>query len=140
MSSQGHGGECAEPFGRDWRGRGQRHRQGGRLERRADWNGNVASLNYTVRADWPPDGMAFITNGSFTMGDVADTNVDGDAAPITVYVSAFYMDQTDVTEALWQQVYNWAITTATALMMPVRCDGTPRRRIIRWWTLTGMIV
>ena len=28
----------------------------------------------------------------------------------TVYVSAFYMDQYDVTYALWQQVYNWAIT------------------------------
>ena len=76
----------------------------------ADWNGNVASLNYTVRADWPPDGMAFITNGTFTMGDVADTNSAGDAAPIKVSVSAFYMDQNDVTYALWQQVYNWAIT------------------------------
>jgi formylglycine-generating enzyme required for sulfatase activity len=43
------------------------------------------------------------------MGDVADTNENGDAAPITVYVSAFYLDQTDVTEALWQQVYNWAL-------------------------------
>ena len=56
-----------------------------------------------------PSGMALIPAGSFTMGDVADNNEAGDAAPITVYVSAFYLDQTDVTEALWQQVYNWAI-------------------------------
>jgi formylglycine-generating enzyme required for sulfatase activity len=55
-----------------------------------------------------PSGMALIPAGSFTMGDVADTNEDWNAAPITVYVSAFYLDQTDVTEALWQQVYNWA--------------------------------
>jgi hypothetical protein len=57
----------------------------------------------------PGANMALIPAGSFTMGDVADTNEDGDAAPITVYVSAFYLDQTDVTEGLWQQVYNWAI-------------------------------
>jgi formylglycine-generating enzyme required for sulfatase activity len=52
--------------------------------------------------------MALIPAGSFTMGDVADTNEGGNAAPITVYVSAFYLDPTDVTEGLWQQVYNWA--------------------------------
>jgi formylglycine-generating enzyme required for sulfatase activity len=57
----------------------------------------------------PPSGMALIPAGSFTMGDVADTNIDGDAAPITVYVSAFYMDQTDVTYSQWQTVYSWAI-------------------------------
>jgi formylglycine-generating enzyme required for sulfatase activity len=58
----------------------------------------------------PPPGMARIPAGSFMMGDVADTNYDGDAAPTPVYVSALYLDQADVTYALWQQVYNWAIT------------------------------
>ncbi len=58
----------------------------------------------------PPSGMALIPAGSFTMGNVADTNDWADAAPATVNISAFYMDQTDVTEALWQTVYNWAIT------------------------------
>ena len=57
----------------------------------------------------PPSGMALIPAGSFTMGD----NLDGDtyAQPVhRVYVSAFYMDKYDVTYALWQTVYNWAIT------------------------------
>jgi formylglycine-generating enzyme required for sulfatase activity len=56
-----------------------------------------------------PSGMALIPAGSFTMGD----SVDGDSSALplhTVYVSAFYMDKYDVTLALWQQVYNWAIT------------------------------
>ena len=55
-----------------------------------------------------PSGMALIPAGNFTMGD----NQDGESdAPVhTVYVSAFYMDQTDVTYSLWQQVYNWAVT------------------------------
>jgi formylglycine-generating enzyme required for sulfatase activity len=56
-----------------------------------------------------PAGMAFIPAGSFTMGDVADTNFDNDGPVHMVYVSAFYMDQTQVTYSLWQQVYNWAI-------------------------------
>jgi len=54
-----------------------------------------------------PSGMALIPAGSFTMGD----SLDGSsfALPLhSVYVSAFYMDKYDVTEALWAQVYNWA--------------------------------
>ncbi len=56
-----------------------------------------------------PSNMAFIPAGSFTMGDGLDGNTD--ALPLhSVYVSAFYMDKTDVTYAQWQGVYNWAIT------------------------------
>jgi len=57
----------------------------------------------------PPSGMVLIPAGSFTMGD----NLDGDitALPLhTVYVAAFYMDRYEVTKALWDEVYNWAIT------------------------------
>jgi formylglycine-generating enzyme required for sulfatase activity len=66
----------------------------------------VAAFTNTTSA--PPSGMVLIPAGSFTMGDVADNNEDGDAAPTVTYVSAFYMDQYDVTYALWQTVYNWA--------------------------------
>jgi formylglycine-generating enzyme required for sulfatase activity len=59
-----------------------------------------------------PD-MALIPAGSFTMGNCMDPNEGGaDSSyelPLhTNYVSAFYMDQYDVTYALWQQVHNWA--------------------------------
>jgi formylglycine-generating enzyme required for sulfatase activity len=58
----------------------------------------------------PPSGMALIPAGSFTMGNCMDPNEGySDELPLhSVYVSAFYMDKFDVTEALWAQVYNWA--------------------------------
>ncbi len=55
----------------------------------------------------PPSGMALVPAGSFSMGDSLDLDPQG--VPVhTVYVSGSYMDQSDVTEALWQRVYDWA--------------------------------
>ena len=57
----------------------------------------------------PPAGMRLIPAGTFTMGD----NLDGDVTALpwhTVYVPAIYMDRYDVTKALWDSVYSWAIT------------------------------
>ena len=54
----------------------------------------------------PPPGMALIPAGSFTMGDTLDG--ESDAIPITVTVSAFYMDMNLVSYSQWQSVYNWA--------------------------------
>ena len=57
----------------------------------------------------PASGMTLIPAGSFTMGDTLDGVTS--ALPLhTVYVSAFYMDRTEVTKALWDNVYQWAIT------------------------------
>ncbi len=57
----------------------------------------------------PPAGMALIPAGSFTMGDTLDgTRPAYDNAPVTVYVSAFYMDANLVSYSQWQSVYNWA--------------------------------
>ena len=57
-----------------------------------------------------PTNMALIPAGSFTMGDTFSEG-DSDELPLhTVYVSAFYMDKYEVTKALWDDVYNWAIT------------------------------
>ena len=53
--------------------------------------------------------IVLIPAGNFTMGD----NLDGDTGsqPVhTVYVSAFYIDKYEVTKALWDGVYQWAIT------------------------------
>jgi len=55
-------------------------------------------------------GMALIPAGTYTMGDVTDTNQNGDAAPVSVTVSAFYMDTNLVTYSLWQSVYNTAVS------------------------------
>jgi formylglycine-generating enzyme required for sulfatase activity len=55
--------------------------------------------------------MALIPAGSFTMGNCMDPGEGwSDELPLhTVYVSAFYMDKYDVTKALWDTVYQWAI-------------------------------
>jgi formylglycine-generating enzyme required for sulfatase activity len=73
---------------------------------------NSAPATLTVGPAGIQSGMALIPAGSFTMGNCMDPN-DGNSGELplhTVYVSAFYMDKYDVTYALWQQVYNWAIT------------------------------
>jgi sulfatase modifying factor 1 len=66
---------------------------------------------YNTNTPTVPAGMVLIPAGSFTMGNCMDPNEGGDfELPLhSVYVSAFYMEQYDVTLALWQQVCNWAI-------------------------------
>jgi formylglycine-generating enzyme required for sulfatase activity len=57
----------------------------------------------------PSTNLVLIPAGSFSMGD----NLDGliDALPVhTVEVSAFYMDKTEVTKAMWDAVVQWAGT------------------------------
>ncbi len=68
-------------------------------------------VSVTASDNAAPSGMALIPAGSFTMGNCMDPNEGSDdELPLhTVYISAFYMDKNDVTWALWQQVYNWAI-------------------------------
>jgi formylglycine-generating enzyme len=81
----------------------------------ADWNGQFsANVRFRVTADdaAAPSGMVLIPAGSFTMGNCMDPGEGfSDELPLhTNYVSAFYMDRYEVTKALWDEVYNWAIT------------------------------
>jgi formylglycine-generating enzyme required for sulfatase activity len=75
-------------------------------------NSTPATLTVSDLPGPAPSGMALIPAGSFTMGNCMDPNEGHpDELPLhAVYVSSFYMDKYDVTLALWQQVYNWAIT------------------------------
>ncbi|HOX01413.1 MAG TPA: formylglycine-generating enzyme family protein [Verrucomicrobiota bacterium] len=62
---------------------------------------------YRVRGE--PADMVLIPAGEFQMGDTFGEG-DSDELPVhTVYVSAFYMDRTEVTAAQWDEVYQWAI-------------------------------
>jgi formylglycine-generating enzyme required for sulfatase activity len=60
----------------------------------------------------PPIGMVLIPAGPFTMGNcMAPTEGNGDELPLhTNQISAFYMDQYEVTKALWDKVLVWANT------------------------------
>ncbi len=74
-----------------------------------------AAATLTVRPpNQPPSpaGLALIPAGNFTMGDnFNDSDISwGERPTHTVYVSAFYMDRYEVTKALWDEVYQWAIT------------------------------
>ena len=62
--------------------------------------------------DEVPSGMVLIPAGDFVMGDTFD---EGDSNELPVHtntLSAFYMDQYEVTSNLWAEVYNWAIVDA----------------------------
>ncbi len=90
--------------------------------------GNNLYLQWNAGADWPgqfssqcmlritaddgtapsvPSGMVYIPAGPFQMGDTLDG--ESDALPVhSVYVSAMFMDQYDVTRELWLNTYTWA--------------------------------
>ena len=65
----------------------------------------VARVPYPTNG-FTSDGMALIPAGAFTMGDTLDG--ESDAIPISVTVSAFYMDTNLVSYSQWQSVYTYA--------------------------------
>jgi len=80
----------------------------------ADWNEQLATLSCTVVADDTPippapSGMVLIPAGTFQMGSSSFREGGYFEMPVhSVYVSAFYMGQTEVTKAQWSEVYTWA--------------------------------
>ena len=61
----------------------------------------------------PPAGMVLIPAGTFTMGDVLDSETD--AVPTSVNVSAFFMETNLVSYAEWEPVYVWAVANGYSL-------------------------
>ncbi|MSU64049.1 MAG: hypothetical protein EXS31_16925, partial [Pedosphaera sp.] len=57
----------------------------------------------------PVPNMAVIPAGSFQMGDSFNEGISDEVPTHSVYVSAFYMDRYEVTKALWDEVYQWAV-------------------------------
>ena len=60
-----------------------------------------------------PSGMVLIPAGDFVMGNATNVFPAGEGSSDelpqhTVSISAFYMDQAEVTKAKWDEVYNWA--------------------------------
>lgn len=78
------------------------------------------------------NGMVLIPAGTFQMGDSLNDSVDsyGERPTHTVYVSAFYMDQHEVTQAMWDEVYTWALTQGYSFdnQGSVEWDGANRSK------------
>lgn len=75
-----------------------------------DWPDRFSTnVFFRLSASDKPPGMALVPAGPFTMGDTLDG--DSSAWPLhTVQVSAIYVDQFEVTKALWDEVLVWANT------------------------------
>jgi formylglycine-generating enzyme required for sulfatase activity len=77
-----------------------------------------AVFTLTVNGCLPPPGMVVIPVGNFLMGDTFNEGDSGERPTHTVYVSGFYLDQYEVTKALWDEVYAWAITNGYSFNNP----------------------
>src|SRR5205814_1016759 len=78
-----------------------------------DWPNNFsANVRFRITASdgTAPSGMVLIPAGSFTMGDTFGDGYPDELPLHSVYVSSFYMDKCEVTKALWDEVYQWAIS------------------------------
>lgn len=66
----------------------------------------------------PPAAMIKIPGGSFDMGDpFAEASLD--QRPVhRVTVTPFYIDETEVTRELWDEVFDWAVTNGYAFDNP----------------------
>ncbi len=83
----------------------------GALKLTITWSDGATALNYTVEAPEPdasdipppPAGMVLIPAGEFDMGS-NDAEANNDEQPVRrVYVDAFYMDETEVTNVQFQE-------------------------------------
>lgn len=76
----------------------------------ADWPGGYsAQMRFRVIADdqvVPIEGFSFIPAGSFSMGRTSG-DTDGNAPPIIVTVSSFYIQQTETSLERWREVRKW---------------------------------
>ena len=68
-----------------------------------------ATMIARVQDPATPSGMAYIPAGSFQMGDTFTEGSTVERPVHTVFVSAFYMDRTEVTWAKWKEVRDWAV-------------------------------
>lgn len=77
----------------------------------ADWDGQfTAQCRVNVSAnDADSQGFALIPAGSFTMGDTFSEGGSQERPTHSVSISAFYIEKTEVSKALWDSVYQWAI-------------------------------
>ena len=87
----------------------------------------------------PPAGMVFIPAGSFVMGNATNMLPNEDSSEElpqhTVSVSAFYMDQYEVTKALWDEVRAWATNQGFAMTTGGGKAGNHPVHSVNWFDM-----
>jgi formylglycine-generating enzyme len=74
------------------------------------WKGSLEPAPHLqVKVSEMPAGMSLIPSGPFTMGDTMGDGNASELPPHQVFVTAFYMEQNDVTKTLWDNVRSWAV-------------------------------
>ena len=72
----------------------------------------LAAKSQVTAGETAPQNMALIPAGTFQMGDAFNEGTSAELPVHSVYVSAFYMDKTEVSKASWEvswgEVYQWA--------------------------------
>jgi formylglycine-generating enzyme required for sulfatase activity len=98
--------------------------------------GSHTSRFFKVEAiDAPPE-FALIPARSFTMGDSIDGDPWGDASPVTVQVSAFFMGKYEVTKTLWDEVRTWGASNGyTDLSTGMGKASNHPVQTISWWDI-----
>jgi formylglycine-generating enzyme required for sulfatase activity len=88
------------------------------------FSGNGAGLTNLPASTVLPPGMVLIPAGAFTMGNSIGDGDISDATPISVTLSAFYMDVNLVSYSQWQSVYFWAINNGYAFFQQTSYQGS----------------
>lgn len=72
----------------------------------------VTGVQQSVRVLYPKLGedMAYVPEGPFQMGDTFSEGIISESPVHTVFISAYLIEKHEVSQSLWDQVYEWAST------------------------------
>ncbi|MCC6352306.1 MAG: SUMF1/EgtB/PvdO family nonheme iron enzyme [Verrucomicrobiae bacterium] len=93
----------------------------------ANWDGQYSSVfRFKVSASdaSAPTGFVLIPAGNFQMGDCFAEGYTDEIPVHTVYVSAFYMKSTEVSQAQWDEVRSWGLTNGYTDLPAGRGQGS----------------
>ena len=96
-----------------------------------------ASTDFTVtEAPVVGEDMVRIAGGTFQMGDSFNEGWSSERPVHTVSVSSFYIGRHEVTKALWDEVYAWAVGNAYSFGNAGSGKGTQHPvHTVNWWDM-----
>lgn len=94
---------------------------------------NALNFNFGFRVARNSSGCSYVAAGAFTMGRTSG-DTDANAPPVNVTVSAFYMQQTETTKALWDDVRSWGLSNGyTDLVAGAGKASNHPVHTVSWW-------